>query len=268
MITRFAPSPTGPLHLGHAYSAMFAFDMARAANGTFLLRIEDIDQTRARPEWERQIFDDLSWLGITWPQPVMRQSDRLEHYASALDVLWEKRLLYPCYCNRKDVQAAANAPQQGAPIVGPDGIVYPGTCRNVSDRDAPIPENVPLRLDIEKAAISAGLDPSEFARKIGDPVLSRKGMATSYHLSVVVDDAAQQITDVVRGMDLKDATPIHNLLQNLLNFPTPIYHHHRLIRDDSGKRLAKRDDARAISKYRSEGATPHDIRRLVGLPEL
>lgn len=271
MITRFAPSPTGPLHLGHAYSALLAHDMAMAAGGTFLLRIEDIDQSRARPEWEAQIYDDLHWLGIAWPMPVMRQSDRLPAYAAALDRLWTAGLLFVCTCTRADIATAASAPQEGAPM-GPDGIIYPGTCRD-HNRIGPRPTDAVLRLDMTRAAREVRYtDQSDitvradtFITDIGDVVLVRRDMGTSYHLSVVVDDAAQGITDVVRGADLADATPIHVLLQKLLGLPTPTYHHHRLIRDDQGKRLAKRDDARAIAKYRAEGATPDDIRRLVGL---
>ena len=272
MITRFAPSPTGPLHLGHAYSALLAYDMAMAAGGTFLLRIEDIDQSRARAEWEAQIYDDLHWLGLSWPEPVMRQSDRMPAYARALDQLWDAGLLYPCTCTRRDIAAAASAPQEGAPM-GPDGIIYPGTCRGHA-RNGPRPTDTALRLDMTLAAREVRyIDETEicvttdaFLNDIGDVVLARRDMGTSYHLSVVVDDAAQGITDVVRGADLAEATPIHVLLQKLLGLPTPNYHHHRLIRDDQGKRLAKRDDARAIAKYRTEGATPDDIRRLVGLP--
>jgi len=264
VITRFAPSPTGPLHLGHAYSAMLAHDMAMEAGGTFLLRIEDIDQSRARPEWEQQIYDDLTWLGLKWQTPVMRQSDRQDAYNAALDALWNQGLLFPCLCNRRDIREATSAPQEGAPM-GPDGIIYPGTCRN---KNLPAKwRGMVLRLNMEKAAKQAG-QPLELVQNIGDVVLARKDMGTSYHLSVVVDDHAQGITDVIRGEDLEEATPIHVLLQKLLNLPTPTYHHHRLIRDDNGKRLAKRDDARAISKYRAEGATPNDIRRLVGLPEV
>jgi glutamyl-Q tRNA(Asp) synthetase len=270
LITRFAPSPTGPLHLGHAYSALFAHDMARAAGGTFLLRIEDIDQSRARPEWESQIYDDLAWLGLTWPTPVMRQSDRLPAYAAALDTLWARGLLYPCTCNRRDILAAASAPQEGA-AMGPDGIIYPGTCR-VQSRTGPRPLDTALRLDMNKALQAVdtetfyGAGNQHMTDNIGDVVLSRRDMGTSYHLSVVIDDAAQHITDVVRGADLREATPIHVLLQHLLQLPTPTYHHHRLIRDDAGKRLAKRDDARAIATYREGGATPSDIRQMVGLP--
>lgn len=266
MITRFAPSPTGPLHLGHAYSAMLAYDMAMAAKGTFLLRIEDIDQSRARPAWEAQIYDDLAWLGLAWPAPVMQQSKRLTTYLAAQETLWNLGLIYHCSCRRKDIDAAASAPQEGAPLIGPDGVIYPGTCRKTSPRTGSMPRDTALRLDMALACQMTGSDPI-LAQTIGDVVLSRRDMHTSYHLSVVVDDAAQGITDVVRGADLKEATPIHILLQKLLNLPTPRYHHHKLIRDENGKRLAKRDDARALSKYRAEGSTPNDIRRLVGLLE-
>lgn len=276
--TRFAPSPTGPLHLGHAYSALLAHDMARAASGRFLLRIEDIDRSRARDHWEEQIYDDLSWLGISWERPVMRQSDRLKIYAEALDFIWDRKLLYPCTCTRRDIEAALSAPQEGVPQFGPDGVIYPGTCRDTR-RDGSRPENAVLRLDC--AAIEEqhyhfkeeGQDTgvkefskSSIEREIGDIVLARREMGTSYHLSVVLDDAAQGITHVVRGADLFEATKIHVVLQNLLNLPTPTYHHHRLIRDENGKRLAKRDDARAIAKYRADGASPQDIRQMVGLP--
>ena len=259
MITRFAPSPTGPLHLGHAFSALVAFDMAKTQYGTFLLRIEDIDTSRARPEWEVQIYDDLTWLGLTWPTPVMRQSTRRDAYDAALDRLWDMGVLYPCACNRRDILAAASAPQEGAPM-GPDGVIYPGTCRKAM-RTGQRPRDHALRLDMQMVA-------PELAHDIGDVVLARRDMGTSYHLSVVVDDAAQSVTDVVRGEDLENATPIHKLLQKLLGLPTPHYHHHRLIRDDAGKRLAKRDDARALSKFRADGLTPNDIRRLVGLPRV
>ena len=275
-ITRFAPSPTGPLHLGHAYSAILAHDMARAAQGRFLLRIEDIDQTRARPEWEAQILDDLSWLGLTWDDTPLRQSDRLPRYAEALDRLWEAGLLYPCSCRRRDIAAAASAPQEGAPLHGPDGIIYPGTCRD-APRSGPRPAGEALRLDMRKATQTLAtyhelsndtrptLTPDEMVTTIGDIVLSRRDFLGSYHLSVVLDDADQEITHVIRGADLAEATPIHVLLQRLLGLPTPRYHHHRLIRDEAGKRLAKRDDARAIATYRAAGDTPADIRRRVGL---
>ncbi|NOD91541.1 tRNA glutamyl-Q(34) synthetase GluQRS [Ruegeria sp. HKCCD4884] len=290
-LTRFAPSPTGPLHLGHAYSALLASDIAKAESGQFLLRIEDIDQSRSRQHWEDQIYNELTWLGLTWPKPVVRQSDRMGVYDQALDRLWGQGFLFPCTCNRKDIAAAASAPQEGAPMHGPDGIIYPGTCRKAhQDKDLrqhPRPRNEPLRLDIAKACqaihdqsrfqfieLGSGPDgetgtitftPDELINTIGDVVLSRRDMGTSYHLSVVLDDAAQGITHVVRGQDLFEATRIHVLLQALLDFPTPAYLHHDLIRDETGKRLAKRDDARAISKYRAEGHSPADIRRLVGL---
>jgi glutamyl-Q tRNA(Asp) synthetase len=300
--TRFAPSPTGPLHLGHAYSALLAHDLALENGGDFLLRIEDIDRSRARSEWEAQIYDDLEWLGLWWPEPAMRQSDRFDAYQHALDGLWERELLFPCDCNRKDILSATAAPQEGAPLIGPDGIVYPGTCRH--KRDLPWwmverPRDKALRLDVGQASFAAhrfqsrietpdgsgnayasfmetGCGPNgetglidvpydDVETNIGAIVLARRDMGTSYHLSVVLDDAAQGITHVVRGQDLFEATKIHILLQHLLGLPTPTYHHHALIRDDAGKRLAKRDDARAISKYRADGCTPADIRQMVGL---
>ena len=284
-VERFAPSPTGPLHLGHAFSALTAWRNARAFGGRFLLRIEDIDRSRSRDDWETQIYDDLAWLGLDWERPVMRQSDRMEAYRNALQDLWDQRLLYPCFCSRKDVAQAASAPQEGAPLIGPDGIVYPGTCRLTDgDRPAHMPDGVTLRLDMARAAQKLGddapldfeetgdrfaghhrFDASELVTTVGDIVVARAGMGTSYHLSVVVDDAAQQITQVTRGEDLFDATRIHVLLQGLMGLPVPRYHHHRLIRDETGKRLAKRDDARAIATYRVEGATPEDVRAMVGL---
>ncbi len=280
MITRFAPSPTGPLHLGHAFSALLAHDRARACGGQFLLRIEDIDQTRCRPQWEAQLLDDLQWLGVTWDAPPMRQSDRLDAYRAALDTLWQRGLLYPCHCRRRDIQAAASAPQEGAaPVFGPDGLIYPGTCRN-RPRDGELPlQGVALRLDMARALTQVtalrgfhdhdrGLvqpTPDQMRQQVGDIVLSRRDFLGSYHLSVVLDDAAQGVTEVIRGQDLFDATAIHVLLQQLLDLPTPHYHHHRLIRDQAGKRLAKRDDARAIATYREQGLTAAQIRSRVGL---
>ncbi|MFZ5963746.1 tRNA glutamyl-Q(34) synthetase GluQRS [Thalassococcus sp. BH17M4-6] len=282
--TRFAPSPTGPLHLGHAYSALMAHEMARAARGRFLLRIEDIDQSRARPEWEARIYDDLRWLGLDWETPVRRQSEHLDAYRQALETLWSLGLLYPCGCNRRDILAAASAPQEGGePAVGPDGLIYPGTCRPRTPPSGQMPVDQALRLDMRRALGHLGARTLEFEetgqtpRKVsithddlindtGDIVIARRDMGTSYHLSVVVDDAAQGISHVVRGQDLFDATRIHVVLQRLLGLPSPVYHHHRLIRDAAGKRLAKRDDARAIATYRDQGDTPADIRRRVGLP--
>ncbi|MFG6582682.1 tRNA glutamyl-Q(34) synthetase GluQRS [Sulfitobacter sp. 1A12779] len=283
LTTRFAPSPTGPLHLGHAYSALLAHDLAKAAGGDFLLRIEDIDQSRARAHWEAQIYEDLAWLGIDWPQPVMRQSDRMAAYEAAIDVLWSRGLLYACTCNRRDIAAATSAPQEGAePVYGPDGLIYPGTCRTAGHSKG----SGALRLDMRKALGTLDntklsftengqgpnaetgkitLSPDQLIGTVGDVVLARRDMGTSYHLSVVLDDAAQGVTLVPRGADLFEATYIHVVLQALLDLPTPLYHHHRLIRDESGKRLAKRDDARAIALYRENGATPGEIREIVGL---
>ncbi|MBV6634796.1 MAG: tRNA glutamyl-Q(34) synthetase GluQRS [Mameliella sp.] len=286
--TRFAPSPTGPLHLGHAYSALLAHDLARAASGRFLLRIEDIDHTRSRPEWDRQILEDLTWLGVTWDAPPMRQSDRTQAYGAALQDLWSRGLLYGCSCTRRDIAAAVSAPQEGVEVPhGPDGVIYPGTCRHCHPRDtAKPPKGMALRLDMAAALsalpeplagfVESGPDGRTAGRRItvsgadltigvGDIVLSRKDFLGSYHLSVVLDDAAQAITHVIRGEDLFDATQIHVLLQALLGLQTPVYLHHRLIRDENGRRLAKRDDARAIATYRAEGRSPQDIREMVGL---
>ena len=283
--TRFAPSPTGPLHLGHAYSALLASDMARAGEGRFLLRIEDIDSSRARPEWEDGIYDDLAWLGLTWETPVMRQSERIPAYRAALTRLWALGLLSPCSCSRRDIVAAAEAPQEGVPpAFGPDGLIYPGTCRQIPNPTSPLP-NAVLRLNMARALrklpdplvfTEMGASPdgetgqiilshAMLREDVGDVVLARAEMGASYHLSVTVDDAAQGVTRVTRGQDLFTATYIHVVLQKLLGLPTPTYHHHSLIRDETGKRLAKRDDARAIRLYRDEGKTPADIRAMVGL---
>lgn len=274
--TRFAPSPTGPLHLGHALAAFTAFE--RADPGQFLLRIEDLDQSRARPEWEAQIYADLAWLGLSWQEPVMRQSTRAAAYDAALDILSDRGLTYRCACTRADIRDALSAPQEGAPILGPDGAVYPGTCRPPSARGL---GGETIRLNMA-AAISALPKLPEFHETgaqngvhvlredwlithCGDVILSRRDMGAAYHLAVVVDDAAQGITEVTRGEDLFEATFIHVLLQALLGLPTPRYHHHRLIRDDAGKRLAKRDDARAIRSYRDAGLTPREVKSLIGL---
>ncbi|SNT72751.1 tRNA glutamyl-Q(34) synthetase GluQRS [Paracoccus seriniphilus] len=275
--TRFAPSPTGLLHLGHAFAAGVA--AAQADAGEFLLRIEDIDRARCKPEFEAAIYQDLDWLGLQWQQPVMRQSDRMDAYRDALARLAE--FSYPCRCKRGDIRAALSAPQEGALPAGPDGLIYPGTCRHRPLSDA-APDDV-IRLDVARAFDALGqsrlefrdevMRPAEaflmtrdkFLDQIGDIILSRRGMGTSYHLSVVVDDAAQGITLVTRGEDLFESTWIHVLLQQLLGYPTPLYHHHRLIRDAEGARLAKRDNARAIRTIRKAGAQPADIWRMVGL---
>ncbi|QYK40286.1 MAG: tRNA glutamyl-Q(34) synthetase GluQRS [Paracoccaceae bacterium] len=276
-VTRFAPSPTGPLHLGHAYSAMLAHDMARAAGGRFLLRMEDTDLDRCRPEFEAGIIEDLAWLGLTWDGPVHRQSDHIPGYTARLQPLVDRGLLYPCSCTRSDIRAALSAPQEGVAH-----NVYPGTCRG-RGIDSRLPGDA-LRLDLAAALrMLAGADlghaetgprfagshqvrPETALAEIGDVVLSRKGEdIVAYFLASAFDDADQGISHVVRGEDLFAFTPIQVILQHLLGLPTPVYHHHRLIRDDRGKRLAKRDDARAIARYRAEGAAPADIRAMVGL---
>ncbi len=280
-ITRFAPSPTGALHLGHAFSALTAWDMARAHNGHFLLRIEDIDTPRCRPEHEAAIYADLGWLGLHWPKPVMRQSERQQAYSAALAQLSALGLTYPCACTRADMRAALAAPQESLPHMARNSPLYPGTCRhremkNKQPGDA-IRLNMKRALDfLGKTALTfteTGPDhsgihhitASELANEAGDIVLARRDIATSYHLSVVVDDAAQNISHVLRGLDLFTATKTHVLLQNLLGLPGPEYHHHQLIRDNTGKRLAKRDDARALATLRASGATPANIRALVGI---
>jgi len=291
VVERFAPSPNGRLHLGHAFSALTAFDAAKAAGGRFLLRIEDIDLGRAREAHVQAIFEDLGWLGVTWEEPVLRQSSRFAAYGAALERLKAQGLIYPCFCTRREIAAALDAPQEG----GPDGPPYPGTCRDLSEADhaahRAAGREAAFRLDMRKAAAALGgpravaalwfeeldagpqgetgriaLDPDALIERAGDVVLARKDAPTSYHLSVVVDDAHQGVTHVTRGRDLFPATPIHRLLQALLGLPTPLYRHHRLIRDDAGKRLAKRDSAPALADLRAQGATPQDVRAMVGLP--
>ncbi|GIT92183.1 tRNA glutamyl-Q synthetase [Jannaschia pagri] len=283
MITRFAPSPTGPLHLGHAWSAWTAYDLAHSQTGRFLLRIEDIDRARSKPVWERELLQDLEWLGLRWHGEPVRQSSRMADYGDALDRLWDRGLLYPCTCTRRDIAAALSAPQEGDTPHGPDGPVYPGTCRpSGGPPSGRRPSGVHLRLNmraavdvLRRAGLGDGLSFEDtgpvapgktrtfwqaFVERIGDIVLARKDFGTSYHLSVVLDDAAQGVTTVVRGADLIEATPIHVLLQHLLGLPEPAYHHHALVRDGAGKRLAKRDDARSIASYRQAGWTPESLR--------
>lgn len=279
-ITRFAPSPTGLLHLGHGFSALTAWDAAKAAGGQFLLRIEDIDAARTRPEYEAAIYEDLAWLGMTWPEPVLRQSERVSVYAAALEKLEGLGVTYPCRCTRSDIRAALSAPQEGAAHIGSHGAVYPGTCRGRAMVECGPGDAIRLDLDRalallgeqeltwrETGAAHAGthkLDCDAMRQQIGDVVLGRKDIsAAAYHLSVVVDDAAQGITHVIRGEDLLETTPIHRLLQALLDLPVPVWHHHALIRDAAGKRLAKRNDACAIRTYREAGRTPEDVRRMM-----
>lgn len=256
--------------------------MAQQAGGTFLLRIEDTDQTRARVHWQDQIYEDLAWLGLSWETPVRQQSDWLNEYSTALTLLQEKQLIFPCNCRRADIEAAAGAPQEGMPQFGPDGRIYPGTCRHRSMDEAQPDEA--FRLNMQKAAeiltaplvyqetgLGSGrktVSAAALQTEVGDVVLQRRNAQVAYHLAVVVDDAKQGVSDVVRGADLAEATQIHVLLQSLLGLPTPRYHHHKLIRDSTGKRLAKRDDATAIAKLRSDGQSANDIRRLLGFEPL
>lgn len=272
MITRFAPSPTGPLHLGHAYAAWFAWHAAREMGGRFLLRWEDIDASRCRPEHEAAILEDLHWLDLAPDGASMRQSARFSAYEAALGVLRERDLLYPCFCTRRDIQQAGGAPH------GPDGPLYPGTCRRLA------PERVTERLArgdphawrLKMDAAEAHAGPLSWEDRdggtkraapelFGDIVLARKDTPTSYHLAVTVDDAAQGITLVTRGLDLFPATHVHRLLQALLGLPEPKWHHHRLICDASGKRLATRDRALALTQLRSQGWTPARVWQALGV---
>lgn len=274
IVTRFAPSPTGYLHEGHAFSALFAAEAARAVGGRFLLRIEDIDATRCRPEFEAAIFEDLAWLGLTWETPVRRQSEHFADFRAALGRLEGLGLLYPCFCTRKEI-AAEIAASAGAPQ-GPDGPLYPGTCRALSDADraARIATGTPyaLRLDMSKAAVLAGpLTLEESGSRIhatpeifGDAVIARKETPASYHLAVTVDDALQGVTLVTRGIDLRPAAHLHRLLQALLGLPESRWQHHKLIADADGKRLAKRDNATPLAELRARGISPGDLRARLG----
>jgi len=269
MLTRFAPSPTGLLHLGHAFAALRAWEEAQSASGTFLLRLEDIDSMRCRPNYEAAIIEDLAWLGLAWPEPVWRQAERMPVYREALDRLERLGVVYPCFCTRAEL-AAIDAPQ------GPEGPVYPGTCRGMfhMEREERLAAGAPycLRLDAAKALRLTGpltwIDLDRGVQQanpavLGDVVLARKDIATSYHLAVTVDDAAQHITVVTRGEDLFPSTHIHRLLQTLLDLPVPVWRHHRLICDERGKRLAKRDDARSLRSFRKQGRTPDDVRAML-----
>jgi glutamyl-Q tRNA(Asp) synthetase len=259
-VTRFAPSPTGLLHLGHAFSALTGWRMARAAGGRFVLRIEDIDRGRCRPAFEAAIFEDLAWLGIDWDGPVWRQSERLPLYAEALNRLKALGVVYPCFCTRADIAAAGGAPQ------GPEGPLYPGTCRGLRAPEVAAKPGMPAwRLDVARAAALAGplswhdaVAEVQTAQpeRLGDIVLARRDIGAAYHLAVVVDDAAQGISDVVRGVDLFEATHVQRLLQALLGLPAPRYHHHALVTGADGKRLAKRDGGSTIAAARAAGEDP------------
>ena len=275
-VTRFAPSPTGRLHIGHAHSALFA--ARAAAPGRFLLRIEDIDTGRCRPQFENAIFEDLEWLGLAWESPVRRQSEHMADYQTALEKLNENNLIYPCFCTRKEIQNEINRADD-APH-GPDGPLYPGTCRDVAPetRESRIAagEAYALRLDMARAAGAAG--PLTFSDRAhgtvtvdgpgcGDAVLARKESPTSYHLAVGVDDALQGVTLVTRGEDLLHATHIQRILQALLGLPEPEYHHHRLLVDAHGKRFAKRDRSLTIQALREAGDSPAKVRAMAGFPD-
>ena len=275
-VTRFAPSPTGLLHLGHAYSALFAFECAKNHHGRFLLRIEDIDFTRCRPDAEDGIFEDLAWLGIEWETPVRRQSEHLADYVTAADQLRNRDLLYPCFCTRKDIlreiEAAGGAPH------GLEAALYPGLCRNLSEDERQSRmangESFAMRLDLGRALADAGNDLTWFDLQrglqraqpnlLGDVVLVRKDIGCSYHLAVVIDDALQGVTRITRGEDLFEATHIQRVLQKLLGLPTPEYEHHRLICDADGRRLAKRDEAESILSLRHRGISPRELRARLG----
>jgi glutamyl-Q tRNA(Asp) synthetase len=265
IVSRFAPSPTGRLHLGHAFSALLAHDFVRLRGGAFLLRIEDIDPGRSRAGHVDAIIEDLAWLGLAWDGAIVFQSERLDLYRAALERLQAAGLVYPCFCTRSAV-AAEIAASAAAPH-GPDGPLYPGTCRALPPAERArraASEPHAWRLDAAKASAQAGplywrdgdteveAEPQAF----GDVVLARKDAPVSYHLAVTVDDAAQGVTDVVRGRDLYAATDVHRLLQALLGLPTPLYHHHPLLLDADGRRLAKRHGAPTLHDLREAGADP------------
>ena len=271
IVTRFAPSPTGYLHLGHAFSALIAWRAAREAGGKFLLRIEDIDTTRCKPEFTEAILEDLAWLGLDWDGEVRKQSEHFTDYEAALDKLDVLGVVYPCFCSRAEIARADAAPQ------GEEGpILYPGTCRDlpVEERLRRIAagESFGLRLDVARAlAHRAPLEWEEDGcgimtvnpEQLSDVVLARKDIPTSYHLAVTVDDGLQGVSLVTRGADLFMATHIHRLLQALLDLPTPLYRHHKLLTDASGKRFAKRDKALTLRALRESGKTPEDVRAMV-----
>ncbi|MBK8837680.1 MAG: tRNA glutamyl-Q(34) synthetase GluQRS [Hyphomonadaceae bacterium] len=285
-ITRFAPSPTGYLHLGHAYSAILAHDAAREAGGKFLLRIEDIDATRCRPEFETAIYEDLAWLGLRWSDPVRRQSEHFDDYAAALETLRKLGVVYRCFLTRKEIAAASlSAPHE--PGEAPDGVIYRGPAQRMSgeEEESRIArgETFAWRLSIKYSQDLLGED---FARLVfverdegsnteraitarpellGDVILGRKDTPTSYHLSVVHDDALQGITCIIRGQDLRASNHIHVLLQKLLGLPTPVYMHHHLLTGPDGKRYAKRDRSLTLAALREAGVSPAEIRARIGL---
>jgi len=281
-VFRFAPSPNGYLHLGHAFSALLNHEMALATGGTLLLRIEDIDKERCRPEFEQAIYDDLRWLGLDWERPVRRQSRHFDDYADALRQLERRELIYPCFCSRSDVMHAVTDhldwPRD------PDGSpLYPGTCKrlSLSERRRRLAEGRPAayRLDMEAALAEAGrrigwreYGGSAQGRDVeaepdlwGDAVLARKDVPASYHIAVVVDDALQGVTNIVRGEDLLMATSLHRLLQVLLDLPSPCYHHHELLRDSAGRKLSKSLRAKSLRALRHEGLSPARVKQQFGM---
>jgi glutamyl-Q tRNA(Asp) synthetase len=285
-VFRFAPSPNGYLHLGHAYSALLNYDLARACGGRFLLRVEDIDPTRCRPEFEAAIYQDLAWLGIAWEQPVRRQSEHFDRYRDALQRLTGQGLVYPAFESRAEIARLVAEQEAHRPWPrDPDGApLYPGTAKQMTaDRRAEMLQSgAPYALRLDMAAAIArcadlgwtehGEGPDGETGAVaarpeawGDVILARKETPTSYHLSVVIDDALQGATEIVRGQDLFWSTSVHRLLQALLGLPPPLYRHHRLIRDGNGQKLAKSTGATGLRELRAQGATPEDIRCLVGL---
>ncbi len=280
VVTRFAPSPTGFLHLGHAHSAIFAWRMAREAGGRFLLRIEDIDPARCRAEFTPAILEDLAWLGLDWDGGVRVQSHHLPEYRRTLEALQARGLLYPCYCTRADIAREIAESGHAPHLVGPDGPLYPGTCRRLppGERTARVAAGEPhaLRLDMAAALrLAHGLTWEErgegrlpcHPERFGDAVLARKDVPASYHLCVTHDDALQGVTLVTRGVDLKPATGLHRLLQALMGWPEPAYAHHTLITDAAGRRLAKRNRAATLRDLRATGHSPAEVRAMVGWPD-
>ena len=283
-VFRFAPSPNGLLHLGHALSALVTFEMAQRMDGRFLLRIEDIDPARCRPEFEAQMLDDLAWLGLTWEEPVRRQSEHFKTYGQALQKLDALGLLYHCFASRREIADRA-APGRSDPDGAP---LYPGLHKGLSvdevrhrkDQGEPFALRINMEVAIEAARARTpapltftDIDPETGEKKTvsadparwGDAVIARKDVPTSYHLSVVVDDALQNITHVTRGRDLYDATGIHRLLQVLLELPEPLYHHHELLKAEDGRKLSKSHKDQSLGSLKANGAAPEDIRRMAGL---
>jgi glutamyl-Q tRNA(Asp) synthetase len=287
-VFRFAPSPNGYLHLGHAYSALLNFDLARKSGGRFLLRIEDIDATRCRPEFEAAIYEDLAWLGITWETPVRRQSEHFARYREAAEKLAGLGLVYPAFESRAEIARLVAQRETEAPWPrDPDGApLYPGAAKSLAraERARLIGQGTPYALRLDMAGARARVKDLTWAEHgegpggetgvvtarpeaWGDVILARKETPTSYHLSVVIDDALQGVTEVVRGRDLFWSTSVHLLLQQLLGVPQPAYRHHRLIEDASGQKLSKSTGATGLRELRRRGATPSDVRRMVGLSE-